>query len=235
MDDTFDIDFGTAKQDRAGILARGMAEKIRDHIQAMGWTRKRQARWEKAFELLINQHGEEVVVTRVNKYIQLKIERPKVQSGDDFRNNWDWIGEEIERAVLLDGKQAELSQEERDVLEMTQELTWLVNTEKQLRGVVCRSVQNLKSFKSKLATSTDPKVKDAYRELVVYLDVAGYLTDFFKSVHRKYGRWAEWSGDLVPHTWTPTHDLASSYLKGILIRWAGEDDGSWNRVLEEVK
>ncbi len=233
--DEFNIDLSSDKHDRHKIAASNMAEYLKDHVYSMGWAKKGQARWNKAFELLIATHGESAVWARIKEYTRLKVLRPKVQSGDDFRNNWDWIGEEIEKRKITSVEVTQLTKIEREVVDSVAAIGWPEVTHSQIPGVVKSSIDNLRAFKAKLSECEDRGVKLAYLELVPYLMQEECLTQHFLEVHRKYAKWEQWSGDITSYVWTPKHEMVQRVMLAILVKWAGKDDGSWGRILELVK
>ena len=230
--DELPITFPPSKQDDLKRLCVGMAGRLRDHIEVMGWTLHGEARWSKAFELLVRAHGLEAVQQRLRDYIDLKIDRPRVHNGDDFRGAWDWIGEQIavrrRPAVVITPAATEI------VTELT-ELTWPPTAVEQLPAVVQRSLDTLTTFCRILrdALADKPKCRDGISVVLAeLLYPSDYVLWWFRSIHRKYATWTDWTGNLESYVWHPESEKAVRKMRAALIAWAGYDDGSWDQILK---
>lgn len=234
-DDLLPIAFPSSGKDRTKNLARGMAARLRDHIENMGWTVHGQARWQEAFKLLLNEHSEKEVNDRLTAYINLRINRPRVHNGDDFRNMWDWIGEQIElrqRPELIISDTAM-----QIVATLVADLTWPVQAIERLPVAVEQSLQTVTRFadmlRTALADKPDRDLRDAISIILAELmDPPTYLKWWFAFVHRKYSKWADWTGNLTGKDWCPTRDKAVRGMRTAIIQYVGHDDGTWDRILK---
>lgn len=230
-EETLDIDFFDSEEDRVRYLCQGMQVRLREHILMMGWTQKDQGQWTKAFQALVREHGMDAVNSRLQQFIELKIDRPRVGNGTEFRKHWKWIGEEIEkRRVKINVPLLDKTGEA--ILKELREYPWPELAMSQLPAVVAQSVVNYKEFSFKLKTCLDKKLNAACIELLYELgDVQTGLTNHFLLAHKSLVGWKEWSGNIEHQTWKATHALVQKRLQAVLVRWAGEDDGTWAKIL----
>lgn len=202
-DETLDVEFKPTAHDELPSI---LAARLYRHMRDVGWKMDRHRRGASEFKRLIADHGEQEVIRRVNGYIKYRIERPKVVAVQDFREHWDWIGDEIKKreAVTVESVSAAAK---RIADELCPE-DWPDRAKSQLPSAVQRSMDNYRALVQSLPVSSpDGDLREAalWMRDTELIDVEDYVASWFRSAIIWTRRTKNWNGGLSGLVWEPGH------------------------------
>lgn len=159
---------------------------------------------------------------------------PLVTTGKELADRWDWITDRMERETINRPTQApdKLSPETAYILNQLMNYIWPKGAEGQLPAVVEQSVQNYKSFQTRLKDKSVPGCDWHHNVILDTMEeIHHYLEKWFSNVWKAKHDWDGWNGDMGPHVWRPDHKDFVRLVTDEIRRQSGRDDVEVSREL----
>lgn len=214
-----------------------LSDVLRTYVKERGWDVSRSPKkWVQAFASLRRMYGAAEVRRRLDAYIRLRTDRPRIRNGQELAHHWIWVGDAIDKGAKTQPLPAEtITPETKWVLSELRMLDWSFAKENQLPSAVQRSMTNHRAFAKRLwAAALTGELKQLRNQLRWVLgDTETAVLDWWKRQHDRLKAWTEFSGDLHRYVWACDQADFVRAVERKLTEY-GAADGSWARLLAAV-
>lgn len=238
----------SSKKTTPSQFDRTCVELLRQLCQEMNWSILRprsQKTWADAFRLMRQQDNipQDKIAKTLAAYADGvkagKVVKPRIQTGEQFRQRWTWIEEvvaklpppasaravEVARVSSLNYKWPKVGK--ADVAAFAQQVISFAEHLSDRLGKLCKRIE------AKKPKTSDDRVlvvaANAARVCVVGSD--SYARRYLERVRDEVRKWKDWSGSL--EMYKPSLTGKHAGIKRAVLAVAGE--GTWNRLKEELK
>lgn len=229
-EDLMDLDFSSTSHDE---LPKNLARTLYDYATSQGWKIDRHRRGASELRRLIDTHGETVVIKRVNDYVKHQITRPRVVCCQDFREQWDWIGEMIRKAESVSC--STVSAEAKEIVMELMPENWPELAHKAFPAAVQNSLDNFRTYRKALSVAFADQecehlrqhIREEFGEPVEF--VRQWWIPIVAVLSSGLTVASGWKGDLSRHVWHTGHSVHIERIREMVA-----DYGSSSRVFQTL-
>ncbi len=222
---------------------RDLAERIRAHVVRYGGVPSVQRRrWADAIAKMDRHHAKhgiefaeiEAVWVWYAEHYTPDGKLPRLLNAYQFRERFDWIAAERNKALLRQPlSAAKLTEDARAVLAVLELRSWPSPAVDQLPAVVQRSLDAAATFIEQLRSiPTTHRLASVRDTLLSELGSPRFtVTKHLGERHTSLTRWTKWNGDLTRYVWSP--EMIADIGRAILKRYAGHDR-HWDELMAMI-